>query len=108
MIIKKDLDFALIIIYKEKNKRFDKEGGIEMRRKEKNRKDKQILIRVNNEEKQMAETLSKKEGMNTSEFFRSLLWKYEEQKKLDIHLAIVEKYEQMLEKYRKLLDEYKK
>ncbi len=79
-----------------------------MRRKGKNRKDRQILIRVNNEEKQMAEKLSQKEGMNTSEFFRSLLWEHKEQKKLDIHLAIVGKYEQMLEKYRKLLAEYKK
>lgn len=79
-----------------------------MRRKGKNRKDRQILIRVNNEEKELAEKLSQKEGMNTSEFFRSLLWEYKEQKKMDIHLAIVSKYEQMLEKYRKLLAEYKK
>jgi len=79
-----------------------------MRRKGKNRKDRQILIRVDNREKQMAEALSKKEGMNTSEFFRSLLWKQKEQKKLDVHLSILEKYEQMLEKLRKLLTEYKK
>jgi|DewCreStandDraft_4_1066084.scaffolds.fasta_scaffold02406_18 antitoxin component of RelBE/YafQ-DinJ toxin-antitoxin module len=79
-----------------------------MRKKGKNRKDRQILIRVNNEEKMLAEKLSQKEGMNTSEFFRALLHEHKEQKKLDIHLAIVAKYEQMLEKYRKLLSEYKK
>ncbi|MCX8093906.1 MAG: DUF6290 family protein [Candidatus Goldbacteria bacterium] len=79
-----------------------------MRRKAKIRKDKQILIRVNNEEKQMAESLSAKEGMNVSQFFRKLLWERKEKKKTDIHNEIVTKYEGMLEKYRKLYNEYKK
>ncbi len=79
-----------------------------MRRKEKIRKDKQILIRVNNEEKKMAETMAENEGMNVSQFFRKLLWEQKEHKKIDIHLEITRKYEQTLEKFRKLLAEYKK
>lgn len=44
-----------------------------MREKGKMRKEKKILIRVNKDEKALAETLSRAEGKNTSEFFRTLL-----------------------------------
>ncbi len=44
-----------------------------MREKGKLRKEKKILIRVNKEEKALADELSSKEGKNTSEFFRGLL-----------------------------------
>jgi hypothetical protein len=79
-----------------------------MRRKGKMRKNKQILIRVNNEEKIIAETLSKKENLTVSELFRRLLRARNEGKKQDIHNIIIAKYEEMLEKYRKLYNEYKK
>ena len=78
-----------------------------MREKGKMRKEKKILIRVNKDEKRMAEELSRKEGKNTSEFFRDLLKDHRESKLLEVHLNIVEKYENVLGKYRKLLDEYK-
>lgn len=79
-----------------------------MRWKGKIRKNKQILIRVNNEEKIIAETLSKKENLTVSELFRRLLWARNEEKKQDIHNIIITKYEETLEKYRKLYNEYKK
>ncbi|MCX7698577.1 MAG: hypothetical protein N2114_03815 [Candidatus Goldbacteria bacterium] len=63
---------------------------------------------MNNEEKQMAKSLSAKEGLNVSQFFIKLLWERKEKKKTDIHNEIVTKYEGMLEKYRKVYNEYKK
>jgi hypothetical protein len=79
-----------------------------MREKGKMRKEKKILIRVNTEEKKMAEELSRREGKNTSEFFRDLLKEHKENKLLEVHLAIVDKYESMLGNYRKLLEEHKR
>lgn len=78
-----------------------------MREKGRMRKEKKILIRVNKDEKQMAEELSRKLGKNTSEFFRDLLKEHKENKMLELHVNIVEKYENMLGKYRKLLEEHK-
>jgi hypothetical protein len=82
-------------------------GGNSMREKGRMRKEKKILIRVNRDEKQMAEDLSRKEGKNTSEFFRDLMKEHKENKMLEIHLSIVQKYESMLDKYRSLLEEHK-
>lgn len=79
-----------------------------MREKGKFRKERKILIRVNEQEKRAAEELSQKEGKNTSEFFRDLLEEHRQKKFMDIHMSIVEKYENMLEKYRELLAECKK
>ena len=79
-----------------------------MREKGRMRKEKKILIRVNSDEKKMAEELSRREGKNTSEFFRDLLKEHRESKLLEVHLNIVEKYESMLDKYRTLLEEQKK
>jgi hypothetical protein len=79
-----------------------------MREKGKFRKKKMILIRVNEQQKKTAEELSQKEGKNTSEFFRDLLEEYRQDKFMDVHMAIAEKYENLLEKYRQLLAEYKK
>ena len=78
-----------------------------MREKGKMRKEKKILIRVNKDEKKMAEDLSRQQGKNTSEFFRDLLKEHRDNKLLEVHLAIVEKYENVLNKYRKLLEEHK-
>lgn len=78
------------------------------RRKSPNRKEKKILIRVNNEEKQLADQAARKAGKNTSEFIRSLIRKSEENKKLEVHVNIAEKYEKMLGKYEELLKEFKK
>jgi predicted DNA binding CopG/RHH family protein len=47
------------------------------------KKEKKILIRVNPREKDAAERLSSLAGMNTSEFFRSLMRDYEAGKRLD-------------------------
>ncbi|HRU38676.1 MAG TPA: hypothetical protein P5511_02270 [Candidatus Goldiibacteriota bacterium] len=79
-----------------------------MREKGRMRKDKKILIRVNRDEKKMAEDLSKQMGKNTSEFFRDLMKEHRESKFMELHMSIVEKYESMLEKYRSLLEEYKR
>jgi uncharacterized protein (DUF1778 family) len=54
--------------------------------KGKARKTKKILIRVNNDDKALAEKLSKAEGKNTSEFFRGLL--HEHETKIDIREEI--------------------
>ena len=78
-----------------------------MREKGNKKKEKKILIRVNKDEKQLAEDLSKKEGKNTSEFFRTLLREHRDKKLLEVHLGIVEKYEKMLSKNRTLLTEHK-
>ena len=79
-----------------------------MREKGRNRKEKKILIRVSKDEKNMAEELSKKEGKNTSEFFRYLIKEHAEKKRTEQHLDIIEKYEDLLTKYTKLLAASKK
>ncbi len=78
------------------------------RRKSPNRKEKKILIRVNDEEKQLADNAARKAGKNTSEFIRSLIREREESKKLEVHVNIAEKYEKMLDKYENLLKEFKR
>jgi antitoxin component of RelBE/YafQ-DinJ toxin-antitoxin module len=79
-----------------------------MREKGKMRKEQKILIRVNRDEKQIAEELSHKAGMNTSEYIRSLLQEAKEHEHLNLHLKIVEKYEKTLSEYRTLLNEARK
>jgi uncharacterized protein (DUF1778 family) len=74
-----------------------------MREKGKKRKEEKILIRVNKEEKKLAEELSKREGKNTSEFFRGLLADHKEKNLLETHIQIIEQYSQLLEKFKKLL-----
>ena len=86
----------------------DRHGGAKMREKGKNRKEKKILIRVSKEEKDMAEVLSKKEGKNTSEFFRSLIKDHSDMKALDRHIQLIKEYEETLSKYKQLLEEYQK
>lgn len=79
-----------------------------MREKGKMKKEKKILIRVNRDEKKQAELLARKEGKNTSEFFRSLLREHSDRKMLEVHLSIVGKYESVLDKYRELLAKFEK
>jgi hypothetical protein len=79
-----------------------------MREKGKMKKEKKILIRVNRDEKKQAEVLARQEGKNTSEFFRSLLKEHSDRKMLEVHLNIVEKYEDVLDKYRELLTKFNK
>lgn len=79
-----------------------------MREKGRNRKEKKILIRVSKDEKDLAEQLSRKEGKNTSEFFRSMINMHAETKTLDKHMKIIEEYESTLQKYRQLLEEMAK
>jgi uncharacterized protein (DUF1778 family) len=79
-----------------------------MREKGRNRKEKKILIRVSKEEKDLAEMLSKKEGKNTSEFFRSLIKDHSDMKALDKHLQLIKAYEETLLKYKQLLEEHVK
>ena len=78
------------------------------RRKSPNRKEKKILIRVNNEEKRMADESARKAGKNTSEFIRSLIREKEESKRLEVQVNIAEKYEKVLGKYEELLKEFKR
>ena len=78
-----------------------------MREKGKKKKEKKILIRVNRDEKALAENLSQKEGKNVSEFFRDLLKDHRDQKLLEVHLGIVQTYEKMLTNYRELLSKHK-
>ena len=79
-----------------------------MREKGKMKKEKKILIRVNKDEKKQAELLAKKEGKNTSEFFRSLLREHSDKKMLEVHLDIVGKYENVLGKFKDLLVKFEK
>ena len=79
-----------------------------MREKGRNRKEKKILIRVSKDEKNLAEELSKKDGKNTSEFFRHLIKEHAEKQRLDQHLDIISRYEELLGKYTKLLEDTKK
>jgi AraC-like DNA-binding protein len=74
-----------------------------MRRKGRLGKVKKILIRVNRDEKLLAEELSHKQGKNTSEYFRDLLHDDAERVHLNIHLKIAEKYEKTLGEFRSLL-----
>ena len=79
-----------------------------MREKGRNRKEKKILIRVSKDEKNLAEELSRKDGKNTSEFFRYLIKEHAEKQRLEQHLDIIGKYEELLGKYTKLLEDNKK
>jgi len=72
------------------------------------RKNKMILIRVNEEEKKAAEDMAKEARKNTSEFFRSLLQEHRDSAYLDVHMRIAEKYQSMLEQYRQLLEQHTK
>lgn len=59
------------------------------REKGKNTRNRKILIRVNKDEKALAEKLSKEQGLNTSEYFRDLLDKAEQaQEKIDLEKKI--------------------
>ena len=65
--------------------------------KGKARKTKKILIRVNKEEKALAEKLSKAEGKNTSQFFRGLM--KDHQTKIDIRKEIAHQFAVNVEAY---------
>lgn len=60
------------------------------REKGRSRKEVKILMRVSREEKKLAEKLSKAEGMNTSEFFRTLLKERETGKSMTTSLNKIE------------------
>lgn len=55
------------------------------------RKIEKILIRATRYEKNLAESLSKQNGENTSQFFRRLLKQESERKSVDIFLKAAEK-----------------
>ena len=78
-----------------------------MREKGWGRKTKKILIRVNKDEKKLAEELSHKKGENTSEYFRTLLREDAERKHLNLHVKIAEKYEKHLAELRSIIGEVK-
>jgi antitoxin component of RelBE/YafQ-DinJ toxin-antitoxin module len=67
------------------------------------RKTKKILIRVSKTDKELAEELSEKKGMNTSEYFRTLLREDAEDQHLKLHLKIVDKYEKQLTELRSIV-----
>ncbi|HPD19609.1 MAG: hypothetical protein KA120_08825 [Candidatus Goldbacteria bacterium] len=77
------------------------------RRKGKERKDRQLLIRVSEEEYELAKRTAKENEITMSEFFRRSMWNYKNKKnKTDINKIIAKKYEEVLEKFRKLYEEY--
>jgi len=79
------------------------------RRKGKERKDKQLLIRVNTEEHSMAKRIAKERHLSMSELLRRLMKdKSKKVEKLNIHKIVIKKYEIILEKFRRLYSEYKK
>jgi hypothetical protein len=78
-----------------------------MRKKGKMGKVKKILIRVDRNDKKLAEELSHKQGKNTSEYFRNLLHEDAERVHLNLHLKIAEKYEKTLGEFRTLLNSTK-
>jgi uncharacterized protein (DUF1778 family) len=79
-----------------------------VREKGKNRKEKKILIRVTRDEKDLAEQLSKKEGKNTSEFFRGLIKEHADIQAINKHVQLLNEYENTLQKYKELLEQYTK
>jgi hypothetical protein len=66
-----------------------------------------ILLRVNYDEKKLAEKLSHKQGKNTSEYFRDLLREDAERVHLNLHLKIAEKLEEQLAELRSIIGEVK-
>ena len=72
-----------------------------MRRKDKTRRNHVILIRVNREEKTLAERLSSTAGENVSEFFRRLL-------REAVNDSFSKRCSVLLEKHKKILKEHKK
>lgn len=79
------------------------------RRKGKERKDKQLLIRVSGEEFEMVRTFSKEQNIKMSEFIRRMLKNSLNRKnKPDILMIAAQKYENVLEKFRRLYSEYRK
>lgn len=79
-----------------------------MREKGKWGKTKKILIRVNKDDKKIAEKLSRDRGMNTSEFMRTLLHNAEESDYLDLHLKVIEKYKKTFADFKALLNTAKR
>lgn len=81
----------------EKIKSKEKEVNDMSRWKGKMRKTKKILIRVDVNDKTMAEELSKAAGKNTSEFFRMLLNEY--QNRLTLREEIAHQFKIHVENY---------
>jgi len=79
-----------------------------MREKGKKKKEQKILIRVNRDEKKLAEEMARNEGKNTSQFLRDLIHDHKEIKLFDMHLGIIDRYEKTLEKFRQILSENNK
>jgi len=75
-----------------------------MREKGRRAKIKKIIIRVNRDEKELAEELSHKAGMSTSEYIRGLLREAKENEHLNLHLKIAEKYEKQLAELRDIIE----
>ncbi|MCX8125421.1 MAG: DUF6290 family protein [Spirochaetes bacterium] len=79
------------------------------RRKGKERRDKQILMRVSNEELHMIKEFAKEENLSMSEFIRKTILNSKNRKeKLDVLKIAAQKYESILEKFRILYSEYKR
>lgn len=76
-------------------------------RKRKDAKNRQILIRVNREEADIAKKIAKENGISVSELLRRLMRESDKRKsKNGIHKIIIKKYEEILEKFRRLYSEY--
>jgi hypothetical protein len=77
------------------------------RKRSKNRKDRQLLIRVSEEEYELTKRIAKENEITMSEVFRRSMWNFKNKKsKTDIHKIIAKKYEDVLEKFRKLYEGY--
>jgi antitoxin component of RelBE/YafQ-DinJ toxin-antitoxin module len=74
-----------------------------MRNKGKYRKEKKILIRVDRNEKEMAEEISHSEGKNTSEFFRGMLNEYSGIKQLDLMLKLTDNNRKLVKELKDVL-----
>lgn len=79
-----------------------------MRKKEKgmHRRNRVILIRVNDDERKAVEDGAKAEGKNLSEFVMDLLEEHKTNSMFKTLTAITKRSEKVLRKYGKLLKEY--
>jgi len=81
-----------------------------MKYKKKHRKnrDKNILIRFDNDERRIAKQCAKEQNRSVSDFFRNLMKERKKESLTQLHFKIIQKYKNVLKKHKELLDEYNK
>jgi hypothetical protein len=75
-----------------------------MRKKDRPRKTKKVLIRLTKKEKDYAFSAAKKEGKDASKLMRELLNNYNKGKNQILNYKIARRYEKLLSEYRSMVD----